>query len=300
MGIMLKYGMPLSISAIISVFLTQFFYLLMAISAEDAIIGNYNVALNFVLLITFVATPITTVLFPAFSKLDRQKDKETLKNVFRFSVKYSALVTVPVSIIIISLSQPAVSTIFGSTYSEAPLFLSLSAITYLLSAFGTLIIGNLLAGQGETTFSLKLTLLQAAIGFPLGFVLISRYSVVGLIVTTLIAGIPGLIVALMWGRKHYALTIDLKTSMKILLCSAISATLTYTSVTQISLPSWMRLVLGVFVFLITFVITILLTSTIDKSDLTNMREMVSALGVLQRPVNFLLDLMERVMNKLKG
>jgi len=66
---MLKYGLPLSIGAILTGFLTQFYGFIMAIFVtNNALIGNYSVALNFVVLITFFATPVTTMLFPAFSK----------------------------------------------------------------------------------------------------------------------------------------------------------------------------------------------------------------------------------------
>ena len=73
---MLKYGLPLSIGAILAGFLTQFYSTIIALFVlNNALIGNYSVALNFVVLITFFATPVTTMLFPAFSKLDAKKDK---------------------------------------------------------------------------------------------------------------------------------------------------------------------------------------------------------------------------------
>jgi len=62
------------------------------------------------------------MMFPAFSKLDFKKDRETLRNVFQYSVKYAALVVVPVAVLIITLAQPAIGTIFQNRYTEAPLF----------------------------------------------------------------------------------------------------------------------------------------------------------------------------------
>jgi O-antigen/teichoic acid export membrane protein len=65
---MLKYGLPISIGAILTGFLTQFYSYIMAIFVTDnSLIGNYSVATNFVVLITFFATPVTTMLLPAFS-----------------------------------------------------------------------------------------------------------------------------------------------------------------------------------------------------------------------------------------
>ena len=291
---MFKYGLPLSISAIIGGFLTQFYNFLMVIYATDLLIGNYSVATNFVVLITFFAVPITTMLFPAFSKLDPQKDKETLRNVFQFSVKYAALFVVPAATIVITLSQPAVSTLFGDKYSAAPIFLALLAISYLYSAFGNLSTGNLINSQGETKFNLKLTLLTAAIGFPLSLLLIPRFGIIGLIITTLTAGIPSLIIALRWIKKHYSVTVDWTSSTKILLSSVTAAAITYTILSQLSFISWIKLIIGGTIFLFTFLIGILLTKTINKSDINNLREMTGELGPLSHVLNFMLNIIEKL------
>ncbi|PIX31912.1 hypothetical protein COZ60_01965, partial [Candidatus Bathyarchaeota archaeon CG_4_8_14_3_um_filter_42_8] len=291
---MFKYGLPLSISAIISGFLTQFYNFLIAIYATDLMIGNYSVATNFAVLITFFATPISTMLFPAFSKLDPQKEKETLRNVFQFSVKYAALLVVPVAAMIIALSQPAISTLFGDRYAEAPLFLALLAISYLYTAFGNLSTGNLMSSQGQTKFVLKLTMLTVAIGFPMGFVLISQFGIIGLIVTTLTAGIPSLIIGLRFIRKHYGVTVDWTSSAKILLSSATAAAITYALTSQIAFSSWIKLIIGATIFLFTFLTITLSTRTINTSDINNLKEMLSELGPLSHLLNFLLNIIEKL------
>jgi O-antigen/teichoic acid export membrane protein len=296
---MFKYGLPLSLSAILSGFLAQFYNFLMAIYAGDALIGNYSIATNFVVLITFFATPVTTMLFPAFSKLDHQKDQETLRNVYQFSVKYAALLVVPVAVILIALSQPMISTLFGNSYSEAPLFLALLASGYLYSALGSLSTTNIINGQGHTQFNLKLTILTLAIGFPMGFILISQFSIIGLIITTLTAGIPSLIVGLGFIRKHYGVTIEWASSAKILLSSAVAATLTYALITQLSFASWIRLLIGVVIFLPVFITVVLLMRTINRQDINNLREMLSGLGPLQRPFNLFLGIIEKLMAILR-
>ena len=184
-------------------------------------------------LITFFATPVTTMLFPAFSKLDSQKDGELLKNIFQYSVKYAALVVVPVTAMVIALAQPAIGTIFQDRYAQAPLFLALLSITYLYTAFGSLSAGNLINGQGYTTFNMKLAILTAAIGFPLSFVLISQFGVIGLIVTTLTVSLPSLFISLRFIKKHFGVSVDWVSSAKILFSSAVAAILTYALISQL-------------------------------------------------------------------
>ena len=293
--ILLKYGLPLSAAAIISTFQTQFYTILMGIYVSTDLVGNYSLATTFVVLITFFATPVTTMLFPAFSKLDPQKDQESLKSVYQFSVKYAALLVVPMTMLVMSLSGPAISTLFGNKYASAPLFLALLAMTYLFTAFGSLSAGNLITGQGKTNFILKLTLLTAAIGFPLSIILTSQLGVTGIILTTLVAGLPSLIISLQWIKKNYRLTIDWASSAKILFSSAIAGASAYALQTQLSFSNLTNLLIGVIVFAVVLLPSILLTRTINQSDIENLRQMTTSLGPVNRILSPAINLVEKLL-----
>ena len=299
---MLTYGIPLSLSAIISGFQIQYYTFLLPIFyiTDNTAIGNYGIASTFVILISFFATPITTMLFPAFSKLNPQKDKQTLQNVFQYSVKYASLLVVPVAALVMCLSEPAVSTLFGTAYSSAPLFLALLALSHVFPAFGSLSVGNFISSQGKTTFILYLTLITAAIGIPLGYVLIMQLGVLGLIVTSMVTGIPTTIISLYWIRKHYELTVNWRSSAKILLSSTIAAALTYILILQLGFSSLIRLIIGVIFFTFVFVTAALLTQTINKSDVENLRGMVSGLGIIGKIFNRVLNFIEKLMKILQA
>lgn len=59
----------------------------MAVYCTNAMIANYQVATQFAIIVTFFTIPISTVLFPAFSKIDPKKKVKLLQTVFTFSVK---------------------------------------------------------------------------------------------------------------------------------------------------------------------------------------------------------------------
>ena len=297
---MLSYGAPLSLSAIIGGFQGQYYHFLLPIFyiTDNTAIGNYGIASTFIVLISFFATPITTMLFPAFSKLNPQKDRETLLNVFQFSVKYASLFVVPVAALVMCLAEPAISTLFGETYSSAPLFLALLGISYLYTSFGNLSIGNFISSQGKTTFILYLTLIQAAIGFPVGYILIMQIGVLGLIITSLVTGIPTAIISLYWIKKHYGLTVDWRSSAKILLSSAIAAALTYVLILELGFSSLIRLLIGVVFFAFVFVVAVLVTRTLNKSDIDNLRGMVSGLGSIGKILNRVLNVIEKLIKTL--
>jgi O-antigen/teichoic acid export membrane protein len=238
------------------------------------------------------------MLFTAFSKLDYRKDNETLKNVFQYSVKYAALIVVPVTAMVIALAQPGIGTIYQNRYAEAPLFLALLSATYLYTAFGNLSISNLINGQGYTTFNMKLSILTVAIGFPLSFLLISHFGVIGLIVTSLTVGLPSLFIGLRFIKKHFAVSVDWVSSVKILFSSAITAILTYALISQLAFSNPIRLVIGVIAFVVIFIAATLITRTINRSDLNSLREIINVLGPLRKPLRFLLNIIEKLMTIL--
>jgi len=235
---MFKYGLPLSGSIMLSGLMTQFYNLLIAIYLTDQIIGNYRVALNFAVLVAFFVTPLYTIMFPAFSKINAQKEPKTLREVFQSSVKYASLLIIPTTFMVMVLSQPAVSTLFGlEKYQLTPLYLSLYIILYLFTAFGHLSSENLIKGQGRTDMNLKLYILSSTVGTILALTLIPIYGIIGLITTILTSAILRLAFSMWWIKKHYNFTINWKSSTQILAASATSALITYLIINQLNLAN---------------------------------------------------------------
>jgi len=201
---------------------------------------------------------------------------------------------------VMAVAQPAISTLFGGSYVQAPLFLALLALSYVFTVLGGLSNGNLINSQGQTGFNLVLSVITTVVGFLVGFVLISTLGVLGLIVTSLVAGVPSLLASLVYVKRRYNVTIDWRSSGKILLCSVVAAVLTYLVAGQVSLlSSLMRLIIGVVVFAVAFVFAVVLTRTLDKDDICNLRAMSGSLGPLRRILDFVLDLFEKLMLKFR-
>lgn len=296
MKFMFRYGLPLSFSSIFNGFVTQFYNFLIAIYASNFLIGNYAVATNFAVLLNFFAYPITTMLFPAFSKLDPDNDKETLKIVFQSSIKYSSLLVIPPTVAVIALATPAISALFGVEYASAPLFLALLAVNYLLTAFGSLSALNLISGQGETGFYLKLAVVNTAAGIVLAVLLVPTYEIVGLIITIVFDGVPGLVISLYWIKKHYDASVDWVSSAKILASSAASGALTYFVVSFVSLSSWPKLMIGLVVFAAAFLLSVIVSRAIRKPDIDALRLMTSELGPLSSITNKILKILEKLVS----
>jgi len=291
---MLRFGIPLSISSILGGFLIQFYGFMMAFFCSDVMIGNYRVATNFAVLLTFFTFPIATVLFPAFAKLNPKNEQQLLKTVFTSAVKYTAMFLVPATMAVIVLSKPMINTLFGEKWVYAPFFLTLYVISNPFVLFGRLIMGSLLAGLGETEMLMKLSLLTLSFGIPLAFLLIPTFGIVGVILGTLLAGLPSLFWGLCWIWKHYEAKADFKSSTKIFTASAIAATTTYLSLNFLYTTEWIRLATGGIIFLAVYIATAPVIGAISQSDINNLRAMISGLGIISKLMNIPLDLAERV------
>lgn len=291
---LLHYGVPLSISSIIGGFLLQFYGFMMAFYCSDVMIGNFQVAINFTVLLTFFTIPIATVLFPAFSKLDPQNEPQLLKTVFTSSVKYTAMLLVPATAAVMVLSTPMISTLFGEQYVYAPFFLTLYVIGNLFSVFGNLSMGTLLTGLGETKTLMKLSLLTLLIGLPLAFLLIPNLGIIGVILGTLFAGIPSMFLGLHWIWKHYKVTADWGSSAKIFVASTIAAATTYLFLNFLHTVEWLKLITGGIVFLTVYIIVAPSIGAIVQDDITNLRAMLSGLGFISKIANLPLSVAEKV------
>ena len=293
---MLHYGVPFSISLIIGGFLIQFYAFIMAIYCTDVAIGNYQVATQFATILTFFTIPISTVLFPAFSKIDPQDENGLLQTVFASSIKYASLILVPTTIALMILSEPLVSTLFGEKWTQAPLFLTLYITNNLFVIFGSLTLTSLLAGIGETKMQMKLSLVTLAIGIPLSLILIPSMGIIGLVLTIIIAGKPSLAIGIYWARRKYNVKIDINSSMRIFIASTIAAMASFLAINFTAYANWIELTIGTLTFAATYLLATPTIGAINKSDINNLKTMFSGLGALSKLINIPLNFMEKLPN----
>jgi len=298
---MLAFGAPLMVSNIVIGVLPLLFNSLMVIYAGPSMYGNYLVALNFAVLLTFVTIPINTVLFPAFSKIDVQKDSDLMQTVFSSSVKYTAIFLVPLTFAVMVLSAPMVNALFGylpsggPKYAFAPLFLTLYPISNLFVVVGSLSVGNFIAGVGKTKILMYQGFLTLSIGLPLAFVMIPLFGVVGGILAGILATVPSLIFGLYWVWKNYRVKADFKASINMIFASLIAAAAAYLSLNVIGFGDWIHLIVGLIIFLVVYLASAPLTGAIQQVDISNLRSMFSGLGIISKILEIALRFMEKIL-----
>jgi O-antigen/teichoic acid export membrane protein len=310
------YGLPLTVSNIVIGVLPQIFAFIMAASAGTLMMGNYYAAAYFSVLLTFISIPISTALFPAFSKLNMEKDPELAKAVFASSVKYTALLLVPATMVLMALSVPLIGFLFpkdgifhsffivkaAPKFPDAPLFLAVSSIINLLVLFGNISVGTFQTGIAKTNQIMKQSLASLALGLLLALLLFfilnpivgPLLAIISGILGTLISTLPSLIWSLHWSWKNYKVKTDFRNSAKIFAASAIASLATYLFISFLSLPYFVILLIGFVVFTIVYLAVAPLMGAINQTDIDNFKNMFSSLGIIAKILSFPLFFMRKM------
>jgi O-antigen/teichoic acid export membrane protein len=267
----------------------------MASYVSTVLIGNYKIASNFIVLLSFITLPISTVLFPAFSKLDPRKENNLLKIVFTSSVKYTVLLLVPAVMAIVVLAKPLVGTLYGNKWSYAPTFLVLSAVFYLLALIGSRSMGSLLSAMGETKLLMKLSLLSLIISIPVAFLMVPSLGMIGVIIGLQVSALPTSFIGLYLTWKHFGAKADFGASAKILLASALATVTVYLFLIFFTAPYWVLLVAGSILFLTVYLISAPLVGAIKQSDINTLRTMLSSLGIISTLLEIPLKIIEKLL-----
>jgi O-antigen/teichoic acid export membrane protein len=312
---MLKYGVPLTMSNVVVGVMPQVFAFFVAFYVSNNIMGNYYTATMFAVLVTFVSFPISTALFPTFAKLKPKSEPELVKTVFASSVKYTALILVPVTMLLITLAVPLVNTLFPQDgiipslfivradpkFPYAPMFLAISSIVNLFVLFGNVSLATFQTGIGETRQIMKQSLLSLVISIPFSYFIITYlagfgevYAVIGGILAIMVSTIPGMVWGLIWLWKNYHVRADFKNSGKIFAASAISSVAAGVSLFVINAPWVVLLVISALIFVVAYLISAPLIGAVNRVDLDNLKLMCSGLGIVSKILDIPLVFMRKI------
>ena len=294
-----KYGLPLYFGGLLTTLLIQYQNLVLAHNVPDFEIGNFNAAVNFSALLSLVAYPITTALFPAFSKIDTHSESSDLNKMFQISVKYGSFLLIPASMIVAFLSKDLVSTIYGPSYGSAPLYLSIYVGISLLVGFGSVILGPLFNGIGETKVTLKITIVTAALFLVVAPVMAQAYQVVGLIVAFIVSNLAGTAYGLNMAHKKFNLKLDLNSSLRIYLASGISIVPTLILLSAANLPSLLNIAIGGFTYLASYLTFAPLIGAIKRTDVENLSQILGKIKILNQIIKPIIVYENRMLSALK-
>jgi len=300
LGPMLSYGFPIYLSALLVGLLPQYYGLVLARFVSDLEIGNYSTTVNFSAITSLVTVPVSTALFPAFSKLSVRKSRESVEKMFRLSVKYTSLIVVPTAVALVLFSREVVYALYGASFEFAPGYLSLYALNFLNTVLGSIVLGNFFSGQGETRAVFKVGVVTFFLSIFTAPVLVSLFRVPGLMVSMLISGLVSAFFSLLLCRRMYGVNIDFSSSFKILLSSIIAAfpVIVFNRLIPISDPL-AKLAMGGLIYLGVYLLIAPVIGAVGEEDVRNLREMTDGISVIRPLISRVLRLEAGIVNLVK-
>jgi len=297
-GLLFGFGLPLAIVNIVGGFGKQFYNFLAGKYCSKWDFGNYNAAVTLLTPLPVLTMPIMAVMFPAYSKIDGIKERKLLDSAFKLTVKYTALLIIPIAALIMGLSEPLKLVIFGGRFPDAPRYLMLLAIVYLFTPFGYLSFGPLFKGQGHTKILLMGGLLGLMVGIPVSLVFIPLLGIVGLIFTNIIVVIVAVAFNSIIAKIKLGTTVEFASSVKILLAGVFTIIVAYClQLWIVSYPIVELLVAGLVGFGV-YVLFILVSGALTMEDVHNLKVIFRGIRPLRRVLKPHARRIEEILKKV--
>jgi O-antigen/teichoic acid export membrane protein len=263
--------------------LRQFFSFILPFYVTASIIGNYSAANSFSGLLTLVIFPLNLAFFPLFSKLE--PGDSVFEFVYQSIIKYESMVVFPITAAVIALSDHLVYFLYGASYNLTPLLLNLLMVRFFFTGFGVFITSHILNSQNQTRVTLRRSLINLAVGLPMGLVLIPKYGVIGLIVTQLIAPKAGFLYLLTWLKKNYDIKPNLKVFISISVSTIISFTLCKFTVYVLKLNYLSEILLGGAVLALTYLFLLPLTGALTRENIQDIYSLIEGYEPIKVIIN---------------
>ncbi len=139
-------------------------YLLVGRYLGAAALGIYSVAFRVPeLLVKTLVNNVSTVLFPAFSKM--KDDSEALKSTFLVAMRTVTMATIPIALGLAAVARPLTLVLFTERWAEAiPVMAAISIYTMIRS--WTFNIGAVYRAQGRPEILTRLSIVKLAVLIP--------------------------------------------------------------------------------------------------------------------------------------
>jgi len=295
---LIRYGLPLYASALIYGFTQQYQYILLSIFTTDYEIGNFKAATNFGILVSSLTIPIATVLLPAFSKLESKN--QDIREFLGMAIKYTSMAIIPLATILILDAPGIVQIMYGEGYDWelAPAFLSTYAIQFLMVGLGSIVLGSLFSGLGETKINLKIALVHAVTIIILAPIFTSFLRIYGMITAIIVALIISTSYALYTARSKYKIGLNIGTTAKIYIAAIISAVPILALQKILPTPTLLQVMLGTAIYLTTYLILIPTTKIITQPELNQIKTVIDKIQPLKYLAHPIFYFAEKILSKM--
>ncbi len=281
---LLSFSLPIGISSALngvsSTLVANISIIILGFYSTALVLGNFGAAYKAISLFDVLLGSIGLAILPFFSvALSSKKITRQINKYYNYSIYFALLFAAPIIFYIVFLSQPFSYTLFGATYSAAPLYMAIMAIGTLLIVVNTYTT-NLLIGAGKVGKVLKYNLIVAAVQLLLVWLVVPNFAGLGLVLLMFIV-MPLLSNVLFLNRAKISFNASLEygTLGKVLLSALISALLTVPLQLLLGSNSIPLLIASAALVLVVYPVIISLLKGVDRERLSILNRVTRGLPV---------------------
>lgn len=290
---MIKYGLPLYFSLLLVGFLPPLENFILGFFTSDTAVGNFKASVNFITVLNMITLQITSVLLPAFSKIKALNDQK-IGDFFNYINKFVTVLIIPLVLLLIFYSEEIVGLLYGTTYVDAPIFLSVYCIAYFFVGFGYLTLDGLFNGLSKTKITLTKNFIIFLTILIISPFLTNLFGVLGLIVTILLARFLGTLYGISRANRIFKISFNNKNIIFIYLLGLISL-LPLIVLRFIGIPALLQLAIGLFAFFIVFLSLTSISNVLTKSEVETLKKIVKKIRILNIIMKIIFFYIENVI-----
>ena len=269
-GMSADYAWPIFLSILLTGVITPLQNTILAYTVSNTEIGWYAAAANISTLIALFTYPVSTSLLPLFSKTI-EGGTRGLASTYRLSVKYMALFATPATTLVMALSTPLSTAIYGRAYLFTGNYLLIIAVVNLLAGLGNISWSPFLYGVGETRKAFLATAIGTAVSIVASIALVFYIGVYGVIIGTILGSAASLFVAFRFITGILGARLETWSVWRIYVSSALSAMVVY-PVSLIISDAFLDVIVGGVIFLLILFPIMAWTKALTSEDLNTLQE----------------------------
>jgi O-antigen/teichoic acid export membrane protein len=234
-------------------------------------VGYYNPAYALGSMIQIFMTPVNFVLVAVVSKIYEENNLDLLRDIFKYSIKYFLMISIPAFFGLSLLSRPILTVlttpeIADQSYLVTPFI----AFSMLLTGIGGVATGLSLYLAKRTDISMINWMIVATTNIILNMLLVPRWGIVGAAAATMAAFIVGFIFGGYYAFKYFKFAIDWKSIIK-----AITSSLVMSVAIVFNFPTnLIEIVLVISLGFLIYFASMILLKAISIDEIKNIRTLV--------------------------
>lgn len=185
-------------------------------------VGYFNPAYMLGNLIQIFMTPVDFVLVAIVAKVYEEKNLDLLRNIFRYSIKYFLMISIPAFFGLSLLSKPILTVLTTNEIADQSYLVTpFIAFSMLLTGIGGVALGKSLFLAKRTDISMISWILVALSNVLLNILLIPKWGINGAAIATMISFMLGFIFEGYYAIKYFKFSIDWVSIIKTIISSLV-------------------------------------------------------------------------------